>query len=250
MTSCPFLELCERDLEGPALSEEEQRGLEDHLSAGCPSCEERIEAYVSGSGGGEAAAVMRELDGRLARASEFAAEAMASSEARVLARVRERVRGEAVAERRRERRRAQRLFFYVLNLLAVVLMAAAYAGTYMAARVQQRAAQRIAALNELNALAIALARYVREHPGRVPADAAELVEALAGPRAEGAQPYYPFEADRLRGCDYLDPFGRPYRFLGRGSSGGVLYSVGPDGRDERGGGDDLARPIIFAHRSP
>ena len=54
---CPFLPLCERDFTGgPVLTDEEQEGLEAHLSDGCESCEDKIEQHLSGSGDSDDAA--------------------------------------------------------------------------------------------------------------------------------------------------------------------------------------------------
>ena len=49
---------------------------------------------------------------------------------------------------------------------------------------------------------------------------------------------FPFEADRLVDSQALDPWGRPYVYE---SDGGTfnLYSVGENGRDDQGEGDDV-----------
>jgi hypothetical protein len=247
MTQCPYLELCERDLSGPALSDAEQEGLSAHLSEGCPSCEGRIEEQLSGSGEGEEAEQLRELDDRLTRAVDFAGEAMAGSQLAVLAKVRDRIGEEDRLARRRVRRRSQRILFYVVNLVAVVLLAAAYVGTLMATRVKNVSAQRMAINNELNSIAVALAHYVKDHPGDVPQDLVSLIAALRTERPNGRGPYYPFDADRLRDGVYLDGFSSPYRFKGEGAGGGVLYSLGPNRKDDAGLADDLTRQVIFAH---
>lgn len=246
MTECSFLPLCEQDFVGPPLSTEDQERLSDHLSHGCESCEARIDVHLSGSGGGEFAETARELDTRLAEAVDFAGDAMAGTQLMVLARVRSRLVDDDREGRRRVRRRHQRILFYVVNLVAVFLICAAYVGTIMAARVKNVAAQRMSTINELNAIATALVSYLKDEKADPPKDMPALLKALQTLRPGRTSPFYPLDAGRLQGGMYLDEFGRPYRY--RSEPGrALLYSVGPNGVDDRGERDDVARHVQLLH---
>ena len=65
----------------------------------------------------------------------------------------------------------------------------------------------------------------------LPGDEGALWEALeAG--------YYPFSPQRRREGEYLDDFGQPYRFRSQPGRA-LIYSVGPNGKDDGGEGDDV-----------
>lgn len=245
-TDCPYLDYCERDFTGPALDDEELESLSRHLSDGCPTCEGRIEENLTGSGDSDAARSVREIDERISTAVDYAGDAMASSQVSVLENVKLQIGAEDRETRRRVRRRHQRTLFYLVNLAAVFLLAAAYVGTVMAARVRSVAARGMSTQNELHAMATALSRYVRDYPSRVPRNGREFFEALGEIRKGGSTPYYPLDAARLEGFLYRDEFDRPYRYdyaAGRV----VIYSCGPDRKDDDGLGDDLSKHLQFAH---
>jgi hypothetical protein len=244
---CPFLTLCERDFVGPALSTDEQEGLSDHLSTGCETCEGQIEVHLSGSGEGDLAEGVRELGDRLTQATDFAGDAMAGSQLLVLARVQARIGEEDVQGRRRIRRRQQRILFYVVNLVAVVLICSAYVGTLTAARVKNVAAKRTSTVNELNALAAALAAYLKLDGSDPPKDMPALLVALQTKRPGRETPFYPLDPKRLSGVVYTDEFVNPFRY--RAEPGrALLYSVGPNGVDDLGERDDIVRRVQFLHR--
>ncbi|KAF0244612.1 MAG: hypothetical protein FD180_2374 [Planctomycetota bacterium] len=74
--------------------------------------------------------------------------------------------------------------------------------------------------------------------GRYPESGnSNLVKAMAGLGKNG---FYGFTPDRLnaRG-EWLDPWNRPYVYERLESGGFRLYSIGPNGIDEGGKGDDL-----------
>lgn len=245
--TCPYGPLCERDLAGPDLDEGELARLERHLSEGCAECEKLIESHISGEGATPDAEERRDLDRVVGRAVDDAAERMAPSRAAVLARVEDELRRERQAQLLRLRRRNLRAIFYVTNLAALVLLLVAYVGTVLVVRVRLREAQRQQTETELQAMRAALTRYVKER-GVLPEDARTLVVELSrparhAPDEEGA-PFYRFEPTRVQGGEYLDAFGRPYRFVA-GRDRALLYSVGVDGRDAQGEGDDVAAWVHF-----
>ena len=177
-------------------------------------------------------ALEAEMGALLGKAYGDAVDVMEPGRLDVLQRVRQQVDAEGARLRRQNRRRALRALFYLFNLAAVVLIVIAYMGNHMAIQVMKLNAQRLATRTELTALTRGLVRYAQDHPGAgLPTDAGSLWEALeAG--------YYPFTAGRRAGGDYLDDFGQPYRYRSeRGRA--LIYSVGPNGKDERGEGDDV-----------
>lgn len=241
--SCPFVRLCERELAGPDLSHEEELELEAHLTRGCPVCEVQIEHQLAGRepaadpGSEERAA----LDRALARSVDQVEAEMGAAQAQVLARIQAKVRDEERSRGRLLRRRHLRALFYVTNVAGILLVFVAYAGTVAAARVQRRAAQRTETATELRAMASALERWGREHGGELPRDLGGALAALAELRGE--RPYYPVQASRLGPEGYKDGFGHPYRYRfepGRA----LLWSVGPDGRDQQGDQDDLLVAVV------
>ena len=242
---CPFVRLCERDLAGPELSPEEQGQLEAHLTHGCPVCEERIEAQLSGlePEGDPGLPERAELDRLLDDSMRSAAAELADGQALVLERIRQKVRDEERAQGRLLRRRHLRALFYVTMVAGTLMLFVAYAGTVGAARIQRRAAQRTETATELRALASALSRWSQEHGERLPADLAGLLEAVASGRDPEGRPYYPLQSSRRGPAEYRDGFGHPYRY--RSEPGrALLWSVGPDGRDDDGAGDDLSLWIV------
>jgi hypothetical protein len=245
--SCPYLPLCERDLVGPDLDAGEQERLQEHLSGGCQECESQIELNLKGDGpeGDPSAGLRQELDRLLEGAVLGAEEPLARSKGAVLARVRAEVaRGQGA--QRRLRRGHLRALFYVTNVAAVLLMIVAYMGTVAVTRLQQRQAQTLATQTELQAIATALTVFMREHPGPLPPDTPALLQALEQRRDQRGGPYYAFGPSRRGSDSYLDDFGRPYAYR-PGEGRALVYSLGPDGRDDKGQGDDLAAWVMFVN---
>jgi len=225
--------LTERDLEGPSLDVAEQQGLHDHLEQGCPVCEARIELHMSGS---DAGSIGSPADEQMARAVECAAREMDRGRTLVLDQVQRRIAEEDRAQRRLVRRRMQRVLFYVISVSTVFLLAAAYLLNAVHAKVREATAHTLATRTEVVGLSRALARYLQDKR-QVPASMPELIDALQTTRPDG-QPYYPLAADRLKDGEYLDDFEQPYRYLVRGTRV-LVYSVGPNKKDDEGEGDDI-----------
>ena len=252
---CPFLPLCEREFSGSGLSEDEQSGLHDHLSDGCEVCEQRIEAHLSGSDDSlPEASNLRELDQQLSRAVAHGGQAMEQNRLVVLERVKDTIGKEDAEERRRVRRRLQRVLFYVVNVAAVCLLVTAYVGTAMAHQLMVLNARRMQADTEAKALATALVAWAADHPGEaLPHDLPALVNALHGRRSGRETTYFRFDPERLRDRVLTDPFlhgkapPEAYRYVPRRDRAHV-YSVGPDGRDDGGAGDDIGHWVQFTSR--
>lgn len=237
--TCPFTPLLERDIAGPTLDDHEQSTLDAHLARGCPSCEQLLAVHLK-----DDSAEGRALDDTLGQAVDGAAERMAEVRAAVLARVEDELRRDHTAQLLRLRRRHLRALFYLTNVAALVLLLVAYVGTVVVVRLQQRAAQGVATDTEVQALVRALTRYVKDHDA-LPPDARALATELARPSA-GGSPYYRIDASRLVDGQLVDDFGRPYRYV-PGRDRALLYSLGPDGQDAGGEGDDVGAWIYFVH---
>ena len=166
-------------------------------------------------------------------AHDEAAAAMESVRGDVLARVRQSIDDEATRARRRDRRRHLRVLFYVVNLVAVSLIVMSYVGTRAAIRLMEDDGHRLATQTEVVALTRALARrQAEEREAALPGD----MSLRAGPERPAR---YPFDPRRLSEGQYLDDYGRPYQLLVDRTQV-LLYSLGRNGRDDRGGGDDLS----------
>lgn len=234
-TECPYLPLTERDISGE-LSLDEMEGLNDHLASGCTVCEGRIEDHLEGSGDDVAAAGIRALNELLSNAAGVAGDTMEQGRVLVLDRIQRKIMEEDRAQRRRVRRRMQRILFYVVNVAAVFMIITAYVLNVTTIKVLKVNAQKMATRAEVGALSRALHLYVIEHR-ELPGDTGGLIAALQRTRADD-QPFYPFSRARLRQGGYEDDFGRPYRYLVRRNQA-LIYSVGPNGIDEEGEGDDV-----------
>ena len=246
-TTCPFAPMCEREFVGPELDPAERARLEEHLSTGCPTCEEVFELHLTGSDpAAPGADGRRELDEALGRSLAGAADVMATGRDDVLRRLDERLAREEYLARSRLRRRHLRAVFYMTSLVALALLGATYVGTVAAIRLKERAARSNATKTELEAMVRALARWTKDHGGTPPADLAGLLVALDAPRVGGeGEAYYPLDPARRRPDGaYLDGFDRPYVYVSRPDRA-VIYSVGPDGKDDGGQPDDLSAPVFF-----
>ena len=238
---CSYLPLCERDLAGEPLGPDDEARLEQHLAGGCAACERTLEAGLEDSAATQAT---RELEARLAGAVDWGGDAMDRSRALLLTRIQAQIADDDAGTRRRSRRRMLRILFYVINLVAVVLLTTAYVALQVAFRVERRAAERLATETELQAMASALARYVQD-TRQLPQDLPALLGALDTERPGSTSPYYPLAPARLTAeGEYLDDFGHAYRYVVRGGRA-TLYSIGPNRRDEEGRGDDLPRHVVF-----
>lgn len=237
--TCPFTPLIERDIAGPTLDDHEQSTLEAHLAQGCASCEQLLESHLS-----DDSDEARALEHSLGQAVDEAASRMAEGRAAVLARVDDELRRDREAQVRLVRRRHLRALFYLTNVAALLLLVVAYVGTVVVVRLQRRAAQRLATETELQAVVRALTRYVKDHDV-LPTDARALTAELGKPAASGS-PYYRIDASRIVDGELLDDFGRPYRYV-PGSDRALVYSLGPDGQDGEGQGDDIGAWVYFVH---
>lgn len=237
--TCPFTPLIERDIAGPTLDDHEQSTLEAHLAQGCTSCEQLLVSHLS-----DESDEARALDHTVGQAVDDAAARMAEGRAAVLARVDDELRRDREAQVRRVRRRHLRALFYLTNVAALVLLVVAYVGTVVVVRLQRRAAQRLATETELQAIVRALTRYVKDHEA-LPRDGRALAAELGKPGPSGS-PYYRIDPARVVDGELHDDFGRPYRYQ-PGGDRALVYSVGPDGQDAAGQGDDIGAWVYFVH---
>lgn len=93
----------------------------------------------------------------------------------------------------------------------------------------------------LSSLSTSIALYKADW-SVVPAGAnADLMRALT--TADRRGPYFTPSHQKLSGKgELLDVWGNPFQYVGEGRSGRKLYSCGPNGKDEGGGGDDISAP--------
>ena len=191
------------------------------------------------------AAALEVVDEALLLAVARADERLEQRRALVMDRVQAAIRADDLDQGRRLRRRHLRAVFYATLLTCMSLIVAAYIGTAAAIRLKHRRAQKGATETELRALSNALQRYVADG-GELPQDAASLWRALATPQpSDDARAYISLAPERFEGTLYRDDYGNPYRY--RPEEGRVLiYSLGANGRDERGLGDDLPVWIVLA----
>jgi len=115
-----------------------------------------------------------------------------------------------------------------------------------------QAARRKAAVTKakttIASLETAIAMYSGDMGKVPPTDNGKLVSALQDDpdNIDWQGPYMEFKQDELKDGELVDPWGHPYIYLS--VNGGSpehrpksydLYSLGPNGTDEQGGGDDI-----------
>jgi len=88
----------------------------------------------------------------------------------------------------------------------------------------------------VSSVAGAIEAYQRDTKKYPPANG--LVAALQG-KAKNGKPYHEFGKDEVSGGQVVDPWGHPMIYKPGGKKGFELYSVGPDGKDNGGQGDDI-----------
>jgi hypothetical protein len=183
------------------------------------------------------AAFESEFGAALGAAHEQAAQAMEPAKIDVLARVRESLDDDSLGARRRDRRRHLRILFYVVNLVAVVLICVIYVMTRATIRLRETGERVVATQTEVVALSRALVRYLAaDKTTPIPQDIPQLIKTIGEtPERPGG---YPFIKHRRRGETYLDDFAQPYLILVERQRV-LVYSAGPNGRDEKGQGDDI-----------
>ena len=155
----------------------------------------------------------------------------------VLARVRQSLDDDSLSASRRDRRRHLRILFYVVNLVAVVMICTIYVMTHAAIRLRETEGLILATQTEVVALTRALVHHlVADKATPIPQDLPELIATIGETptRPKG----YRFSKRRLKEGTYVDDFGRPYRVLAERERV-LIYSLGPNGRDEKGRGDDI-----------
>lgn len=143
----------------------------------------------------------------------------------------------------------ERRGFTLVELLIVIailgiLMSLVTAGAQSA----RKRASVAKAKSTIAGLETAIAMYHGDMGAYPPTGNAALVEAIAGesddPDWQG--PYMEFKEDELSGGELLDSWGQPYVYVS--VNGGApshrtrsydLYSLGPNGQDDDGTGDDV-----------
>ena len=232
---CPFDALLDKRILGD-LSAEDRAQLDEHLGSGCPSCSPRFKAEEN-------------LESVFVRAMEPMAREAAERRAPFLEKLRGSIEREEEQRRDRRRRRlGMNTALFLILMLGVALLSAEYFA-YAAMRTRRVKAERAAADTEVHAIVSALAKLASERgSGAVPAERADLLAALAQKRRDAPErTYYGVDSSRIDTQTglLLDPWGHPYVYRHK-PDGVMLYSIGPNGVDEGGMGDDIALSLILS----
>lgn len=231
---CPYGELLDKRILGE-FSPEDRARLDEHLAQGCASCSERwkeeqkLESILEGA--------MAPLTTEIERRKPI-----------VLDRLKERLAREDELRRDRRRRRlGMNTVLFIIVIFGVTLLSAEYFA-YAAMRKKLVRAQKDACGTELRAILAALHKYAEQRGTEaVPADRSGLVPALAQRRRDIDRPYYAVDSSRLDPQTglLLDPWNHPYVYK-RAAEQVRIYSVGVNGQDEDGLGDDIAVTLILS----
>lgn len=228
MTVCPYENLLEQQVLGELEGEEEAR-LDEHTSK-CSHCKAVFSELHD----------LEELfDSQVAEAEQT----FRPGRSDLLARINKEIRNtDELVTSRKLRRLNGRFILYTTQLVAVVMIVLTYVASMVSVMTLKRREQVRFTENEIRALMAVTKTYQRVNQGLPPAGNATLVERLSQPikrvQAE-ARPYFPFDKARLSEGLFVDTWKRPYVY-NVSESGFVIYSLGPNGKDDGGGGDDIS----------
>jgi hypothetical protein len=230
--TCPFEELLLKRVLGDATDDDRAR-LAEHVSQGCPTCAPRFQEEEN---------LERLIDG----AFNPLAEEVEKRRAPVLDRLRLELERDGD---RRQNRRFRRLGMNALMFLTVLMGIALLSSEYlMFAAITKKLvrSQVVVAETEIHALVLALERHGRELQF-LPEDTKAILPALETVRKDGIRIYYSVDRNRIKDGCLLDPWKNPYQYR-RTAGGAQMWSMGPNGRDEQGLGDDISRALILIPR--
>ena len=140
--------------------------------------------------------------------------------------------------------------FTLVELLVVIAIIGILMGLVTAgAQTARRRAAITKAKTTIGSLETAIAMYQGDMGSYPPTENANLVRAVSEDtdNADWQGPYMEFKQDELENGALLDPWGTPYLYVS--VNGGSpkhrtrsfdLYSFGPNGKDDEGGGDDIS----------
>jgi len=231
---CPFDALLDRRILGD-LPPEDRARLDEHVTSGCPSCGPRLKAEES-------------LESLFVRAMEPVAQEIGERRNPFLEKLRGSIEREEEQRRDRRRRRlGMNTALFLILMLGVALLSAEYFA-YVSLRAKRIKAERAAAETEVHAIVSALAKLAAERgSAAIPQDRSGLLQALAQKRKDApGRTYYAVDSTRIDTQTglLLDPWGHPYVYRHKPDEI-MLYSVGPNGADEGGMGDDIAISLIL-----
>jgi hypothetical protein len=229
---CPFGELLDKRILGEFTTEDRER-LDAHLSGGCPSCGERWKTEET-------------LEGLIDGAMEPIAREVERRREPVLDKLKLRL--EKEDELRRDLRRRRRVgmngILFLIITLGVTLISAEFFW-YRTMQIKLAKAQRVVADAEISAIRMAIMKRALEREGAAPSDRAGLYAALIERRLDApGRMYYQADPSRIDPATLLllDPWGKPYIYNRVGDQF-TVYSVGPNGMDEGGTGDDVGGAV-------
>ena len=144
---------------------------------------------------------------------------------------------------------ALRLGFTLVELLVVIAILGILISLVTAgAQAARRRAAVTKAKTTIAALETAIAAYAGDMGEYPPTGNSEMISALQDDpsNVDWQGPYMEFKQDELKDGELVDPWGHPYAYIS--VNGGSpehrdrsfdLYSVGPNGQDDSGTGDDI-----------
>ncbi|MBI3724405.1 hypothetical protein HY251_10695 [bacterium] len=247
---CPFAELLDRHVTGDSSSEDDAR-LDEHVGQGCPSCAPRFHEWNRPVAPDEEA----QLESLIVGAMRPIEDQVEARRLDMLRKISARIsKEEKNREGRVKRRRSLNTLLFGTIGVTIALLMFGYVATLRLATWKVRA-QREQAFSEIGAILDALRRYSREH-GFPPLESVPLGKSLEERRLDLQQYFEPRHERRdengrvtdsagIDGEGYLlDPWGRRYVYK-RVTGGARIRSLGPNGKDEGGTGDDITGDVPF-----
>jgi type II secretory pathway pseudopilin PulG len=230
MTLCPYENLLEQQILGELIGEDSIR-LSEHTEK-CSHCQ-------------AAFSDLNKLEVLLESQAIEIEQQFKSSRPDLLARIQKEIRNsDDLVTPRRLRRLNSRFILYTTQLVAVLMIVLTYVASMASVMTLKRREQVRFTKNEIRALLAVTRTYKKVNQSYPQAGNAQLVEQLSQTHireSERKRPYFNFDPNRVKNGLFVDPWSRPYIYQ-VGNSGIKIYSLGPNGRDESGGGDDIVPP--------
>lgn len=228
MTVCPYENLLEQQVLGELEGEDEAR-LDEHTSK-CSHCRAMFSDLQD---------LQVLFDSQVAEAEQE----FRPGRPDLLARINKEIRNtDELVTTRKLRRLNSRFILYTTQLVAVVMIVLTYVASMVSVMTLKRREQVRFTENEIRALIAVTKTYQKVNQGLPPTGNAALVERLSQPIKRlptELRPYFPFDKARLNQGLFVDTWKRPYVY-NVGEKGFVIYSLGPNGKDDGGKGDDIS----------
>ena len=136
-------------------------------------------------------------------------------------------------------------------VITLAILACLYSVIYQPDRQDPLAAKLAKAKGDTQSLKLAIRMYHEEYNTFPPAqETAEMLKALAGDNPQAIH-FIEFPSEVVEGgFAFRDPWGAIYSFTTLDDNRIKIWSIGPNGKDENGAGDDISEIVTIQPTAP